>query len=131
MKKDSIMIKKLMWLALAGALGTVTRYAVVGVIRKFSTLTPLWGTLIVNVSGCFMAGLLWALFENRYPVSGETRVIILIGFLGAFTTFSALILESSELIRSAKWFMAMINIVSHNTLGFAAMFAGIILGKSL
>ncbi|MCP4725552.1 MAG: CrcB family protein [bacterium] len=125
------MIQKLMWLALAGALGTVTRYGLVGIIRRFSSLTPLWGTLIVNVSGCFFAGLLWALFETRYPVSGETRVIVLIGFLGAFTTFSALILESSELIQSAKWLMAMVNIISHNSLGFAAMFAGIMLGKSL
>ncbi|MGA9535684.1 MAG: CrcB family protein [Desulfobacterales bacterium] len=62
-----------------------------------------WGTVVVNLSGCFLTGLLWSLFENRWAVLVQTRILILVGFMGAFTTFSSMILGSSELVRSSEW----------------------------
>lgn len=123
------MIQKLLWLALAGALGTVSRYGLAGFVHKFGGASFPWGTFVVNVTGCFVAGLLWALFENRWPVSGEMRVIVLVGFMGAFTTFSAFILETGELVRSAEWMRAAANMIFQNGLGFIALFAGMMLGR--
>jgi len=76
-----------------------------------------------------LAGLLWTLFENRWAVSGETRTLVLVGFMGAFTTFSAIILETNELLRSAEWVHAAANINMQNGLGFLALFAGVALGR--
>ena len=123
------MLQKLAWLALAGALGTLTRYGLAGFVHRINGAYFPWGTLTVNLTGCFLAGLLWTLFENRWPVSGETRVILFVGFMGAFTTFSAFILETGELVRSAEWMYAAANVVLQNGLGFAALFAGVILGR--
>jgi len=124
-----IVIQKLLWLALAGALGTISRYALAGFVHKFGGASFPWGTFVVNVTGCFIAGLLWALFENRWPVSGEMRVIVLVGFMGAFTTFSAFILETGELVRTAEWMRAAANVAFQNGLGFIALFAGMMLGR--
>ena len=80
-------------------------------------------------SGCFLAGAAWVLFENRWPACGEARLLVLVGFMGAFTTFSAFILESTELMRSAQWFYALANIILQNGLGFAALIAGSALAR--
>jgi len=123
------MVHKLLWLALAGALGTLARYGLVGFVHRVNGVSFPWGTLSVNIMGCFLAGLLWTMFENRWPVSGETRTLVLVGFMGAFTTFSALILETGELVRSAEWLYAAGNIMMQNGLGFAALLAGAALGR--
>lgn len=123
------MIHKLAWLALAGALGTLARYGLAGFVHRINGSSFPWGTVVVNLTGCFLAGLLWTLFENRWPVSGETRTLVLVGFMGAFTTFSALILETSELLRSAEWMYAAGNVAMQNGLGFVALFAGVALGR--
>lgn len=122
---------KLLYLALAGSMGTLARYGLSGLVHRISGAAFPWGTLVVNVTGCFLAGLLWTLFESRWPVSGETRATILVGFMGAFTTFSSLILESSHLLRSAEWFFAVANVTMHTGLGFVAVFAGIALARMI
>ena len=123
------MIQKLTWLALAGALGTLTRYGLAVSVHKLNNASFPWGTVAVNLTGCFMAGLLWTLFESRWSVTVETRTLVLVGFMGAFTTFSALILESGELFRSAGWMYAAANVTMQNVLGFVALFAGVALGR--
>ena len=123
------MIQKIAWLALAGAMGTLARYGLVGLVQRFTSASFPWGTLAVNIAGCLLAGLLWALFESKWPLAGETRIIILVGFMGAFTTFSTFILESSELARTAEWMHAAGNVLLHNSLGFVALFLGVALGR--
>ena len=125
------MTYKLFLLALAGAVGTLARYGAAGFVQRFHNTSFPWGTLAVNLAGCFLAGFLWTLFENRWPVSGETRAIVLVGFIGAFTTFSAFILESGELIRSAEWMSAFVNVAMQNVFGFIALFAGIVLARTI
>lgn len=124
------MIQKIVLLAIAGALGTVARYSLSALINKIDGITFPWGTFAVNIFGCFIVGLLWVLFESRWPVSGQTRLIIFVGFMGAFTTFSAFILETGELARSAAWMQAAVNILVQNGLGLAALFAGVGLARS-
>jgi CrcB protein len=125
------MMQKLLCLALAGALGTLARYGLAGFVHKVDGVSFPWGTLAVNLTGCFLAGLLWTVFENRWPVSAETRIIVLVGFMGAFTTFSAFILETGELVRAAEWAYAAANIMMQNGLGFAALFVGATLGRMI
>lgn len=120
---------KLMLLALAGALGTLARYGLGGLVQKLGGEGFPWGTLAVNLAGCLAAGLLWTLFENRWAVSGETRTVVLVGFMGAFTTFSTLILETGHMVRAAEWAHAGLNLTLHNGLGFAALFTGIFIGR--
>ena len=120
---------KLLLLALAGAFGTLTRYGLAGLAQRATGEAFPWGTLAVNLSGCLVAGLLWTLFEGRWTVSGETRTIVLVGFMGAFTTFSTLILETGHMVRASEWAHAGLNLTLHNGLGFAALFAGIFIGR--
>jgi len=124
------MIQKIGLLALAGALGTLARYGLAGLIHRINGASFPWGTVAVNLTGCFFAGLLWALFESRWPVSGETRILVLVGFMGAFTTFSAMILETGTLMRSAQWLHAAANLAMHNGLGFAALAIGVVIGRA-
>lgn len=124
------MILKLVWLALAGACGTLARYGLAGIVHKVNDAASFpWGTVAVNLAGCFLAGFLWMIFELRWPVSGETRAIVMVGFMGAFTTFSSLILETSMLFRSAEWMNAAVNLTMQNGLGFLALFAGAMIGR--
>ena len=125
------MLQKLALLALAGAMGTLARYGLAGFVQRISGVSFPWGTVVVNICGCFLAGLLWSLFENRMTVSGETRTIVLVGFMGAFTTFSTLILETNDLLRSTEWLHAVANLTIQNGIGLLALFIGIALGRLL
>jgi CrcB protein len=97
------MTAKIVAVAAAGALGTLARCGLAGLTHKLNATAFPWGTLAVNLSGCFLVGLLWSLFESRWPVAGGTRVVVLIGFMGAFMSFSAYMLETGDLVRSAQW----------------------------
>lgn len=120
---------KLLALALAGALGTLARYGLAGFVQRMNGASFPWGTLAVNLTGCFLVGLVWSLFEGRWAVTGETRTIVLVGFMGAFTTFSAFILETGELVRASQWAGAAANLTLQNGLGFLALFGGLALGR--
>jgi fluoride exporter len=120
---------KLAWLAGAGALGTLARYGVGGVVQRALGVAFPWGTLVVNAVGCLLFGLVWALAEERLVISGETRVVLLVGFMGAFTTFSTFAFETSAMLRDAEWSFALANVLSQNVLGIACFFAGLALGR--
>jgi CrcB protein len=123
------MIQKLAWLSLAGAMGTLARYGLAGLVHRIDGSSFPWGTVAVNIIGCFVAGWLYVIFENRWAVSGETRTIILVGFMGAFTTFSAMILETGVLLRSTDWMYAAGNIALQNGVGFISLWAGMALAR--
>ena len=123
------MIVKFAWLALAGALGTIARYSLSGVVQRFSGGTFPWGTAVVNLVGCLVAGFLWALFEKKGVSYGLPRTIILVGFMGAFTTFSTLILQTTEMMRASELLYASGNLVLQNGVGLLALVGGIYLGR--
>ena len=123
------MFQKILLISVAGVLGTLSRYGLIALVNKFFAGSLPWGTLSVNVLGCFVAGLLWVASERYFNFSTETLAIILIGFVGAFTTFSTLILETSTLFRTSQWGLAAINILMHNVLGIVALFAGFALAR--
>lgn len=125
------MLQRLLLIAVAGSLGALARYGLVGLVHRAAGASFPWGTAVVNILGCFAAGTLIALFEHRWQLSGETRIIVLVGFMGAFTTFSAFIVETGELMRTADWLLAAGNLALQNGLGLVALFAGLALGKTV
>lgn len=125
------MWQKMMLLALAGGLGTLARYGLAGLVQRWAGGAFPWGTVAVNLIGCFIFGVLWSLMEVRYTITGETRAIILVGFLGAFTTFSTLIFESGTLLQAAEWWKAIGNLAVQNGAGLMCLFAGLTMGRWL
>jgi CrcB protein len=124
-------IKELSLIALAGAVGTVARVMVAGWVQKIGGQRFPWGTLAVNLIGCFLFGLVFALAAERALISPRWRVVLLGGFMGAFTTFSTFGSETAMLLRQEQWAVAFANIAAQNILGIAAVFLGIALGRSL
>lgn len=124
-------MQKLFLLALAGAAGTLARYGFGGLVQRLSGGMFPWGTFAVNVTGCLAAGFLWSLAESRLFLAGELRAVVFIGFMGAFTTFSSLMLETNALLRDGGTFAALANIAGSTLAGFAALWIGLTLGKLL
>lgn len=88
-----------------------------------------WGTALVNILGCLVAGLLFGLFEGRWALFDEARIIVMVGFLGAFTTFSSFMVDTTSLLRDAGWLMAVGNVLLQNGLGFVALCAGLAVSR--
>jgi len=120
---------KLVWIAIGGAIGTLARYALSGVVQKSMGSDFPWGTVAVNIAGCFLFGLVWALAVERFNLGGDARMVVLVGFMGAFTTFSTLMFETVQLARDAEWLLAALNLVLQNTLGALALIGGWFLGR--
>lgn len=128
-QSGSNVLIKLALLACAGALGTLARYLVSGIVQRHAGSAFPWGTFAVNAIGCFFFGLIWALAEERLVISGEVRFLILTGFMGAFTTFSTYAFETEAMLRDAEWFAATGNILAQNGVGFLFVFLGMAAGK--
>lgn len=120
---------KLVWIALAGAVGTLARYGLGGLIQHtVGSLFP-WGTVVVNLLGCLAFGLVIAILGERFTFSGELRMILLTGFMGAFTTFSTFMYETEQLLADSQWGLALGNLALQNGVGLVAIFVGLTLGR--
>ena len=119
-----------LWIAVGGALGSVARYWFSGIIgRQFGETFP-WGTLLVNVSGSFVIGLLAALAEpgGRRFIGPTGRQFLMYGICGGYTTFSSFSLQTLELIRDGDWFKAGANTAASVILCLIAVWLGYALG---
>ncbi len=123
------MVQKIVWIALAGAIGTLARYGLGAIVQRWFNHGFPWGTFVVNVLGCFAFGLVWTMAADRQVLSPELRVIVLVGFMGAFTTFSSFIFESGQMVRATQWLMAGANILGQVVIGTAGLFLGFALGR--
>jgi CrcB protein len=121
---------RLFLVAAGGAIGTVFRYSLSGLDYKFSNGVFPFSTLFVNLTGSFIIGFLWGLFEGL-TVSPDIRMFIFIGILGGFTTFSTFSLENFNLLRDGEIKIALWNIFITNIGGIALVFIGFILSKYL
>jgi CrcB protein len=118
-----------MWIGAAGALGALARYSLAGLVQRIGGANFPWGTLTVNILGSFLFGVVWSLAEERMIISGETRLIVLTGFMGAFTTFSTFMFETSALLREAEWSLAALNLAGQNMVGLVCLFLGLLVGR--
>jgi CrcB protein len=124
-------MQKTILVGLAGLAGTLLRYWLSGVVaRRFGETFP-WGTMAVNVIGCFLAGAAFYLTEERFLVSPTVRTVILIGLLGGFTTFSSYGLQTFTLIREGEFGWATLNVAVSNLLGLLMVWAGYVSVKAL
>lgn len=114
-----------------GALGATARYAVDGWVSNVSRGQFPWGTLLINVVGSFLLGVLVQLTTDRMLPHPYWRVALGIGFLGAFTTFSTYAYESVRLADGAAWALAAANVVAMTVLGLVAAFGGIAVGRAI
>jgi CrcB protein len=103
---------------LGGALGSLARYWVGGVVASRVPTFPL-GTMVINITGCFVIGVLAAVVTRT-----EWRDFLMIGFCGGYTTFSSFGYETLKLLNDKEWLFAAANVIGTNVLGFAAVYLG-------
>ena len=124
-------LPKLALIALAGSLGALSRYGLHNLINQAAGRPTLLGTLVVNVSGAFLLGLFLALTEQRYPLPASWRTVGAVGFLGAYTTFSTVMLESWRLIEDGAVVLGLANLVGSSVIGMVALVGGLMIGRAL
>lgn len=118
-------LRTLLWVGTGGFLGSVLRYLVSGFVQQLSkSVTFPYGTVAVNLTGCFVIGFLSELAAMRGIFTSETRAFVLVGFLGGFTTFSTFGNETMNLLRDGQTVLALANISVHMVFGLAAVWAG-------
>ena len=115
-------------IAVAGALGALARYGLSGLSQRWFPASFPGGTLVVNLVGCFLLGLLATVTLERLTLSPTTRTAVLVGFLGAFTTFSTFGWETLQLLRDGDLLRAGLNVALSVVVGIAACWAGVMVG---
>jgi CrcB protein len=124
---SDILPLNLLVIAIGGALGAVARYLLsMLVLRASGTLFPL-GTFVVNVIGCLVFGAIAGVTAQRVQISPATRLFLLTGILGGFTTFSSYAFESFVLVRDGQMLWATINITGQVVAGLVGMWAGYVI----
>lgn len=127
--RENVVIQKIACIGVAGLLGTLARYLLSGWVARKAGETFPTGTLVVNLVGCFLAGFLYQLTEERFLVDPVVRAAILVGFLGGFTTFSSYGLQTLTLLRDGEIWFAALNIVISNLAGIVLVWAGYVFSK--
>lgn len=121
-------MNKFILLAVGGTAGTVARYLLGGAVYGITGTAFPYGTLVINLLGCLIVGFLAALTEERFLLGSDMRILLMIGFCGAFTTFSTFILETSNLIRDGETMRAFLNVIVSVAAGFILFRIGMFLG---
>lgn len=123
------MLGKVFWLAIAGACGTLARYGLTGLVHRWLGSSFPWGTASVNILGSLLFGIVWSASGERNVISPELRIIILGGFMGAFTTFSTFISETSLLFADSQLLAGFGNVLFQVISALAAFYLGLMLGR--
>lgn len=115
----------LLILGLGGFFGAISRYMLSEYVQNLFKQTAFpYGTLAVNILGCFVLGLLTHAAGAKGLLDAQTRLFLMVGFVGAFTTFSTFSLESANLFQSGQNAAGLLNILSSNLLGLVFVFIG-------
>lgn len=118
-------------IAIGGAAGALARYFVAAAIQSRIPSTFPWGTFVVNISGCFVMGLVASVLLDRMTSSIGMRYLLAVGFLGAYTTFSTFELETFRAVTARAWFVGSTNVAGSVVAGYCALWVGIVLGRQL
>ena len=124
-------MKQFLAIALGGAAGSLLRYWMSTGIYALVGRTFPYGTLVVNVAGSLLMGFLYVLLVERLALSVEWRAALLIGVLGAFTTFSTFSMETFALFEDGERLKALMNILLSVTLCLVAVWLGVVAGRRL
>jgi len=127
----TLALNQLIFIAAGGAVGAVFRFLVSNGIHSFMGRGFPYGTLTVNVMGSFVMGISYVMLIERLNVSPEWRAFIIVGLLGAFTTFSTFSIETLVLIQNSELSKAMLNVLLSVLLCVMGSWIGLILGRQL
>jgi CrcB protein len=118
-------------IGIGGFLGAISRYGVaLWIGQRWGRNFPL-GTFLINISGSFLIGLLMSLLTERFMVNPQWRLLLVVGFLGAYTTFSTFEYETGALMKDGEWLIAMLNVLLSVIVGFIALKLGEVIAKSI
>jgi CrcB protein len=112
---------KILVIGLGGFVGAIARYGLSGLVQKTTTTIFPYGTLAVNVLGCFIIGILMYFSEDRTLFSPTIRLLVMVGMLGAFTTFSTFGYETIRLVGNRELWPAVLNVAANVILGIGAV----------
>jgi CrcB protein len=122
---------KIALIMVAGGVGTLSRYLLQGAAQRLAPASFPYGTLAVNLIGCFAFGIVWSLAEERFAIGPQARIVLLVGFMGAFTTYSTFAFESLQELRDAELLMAAANVAAHVVLGIALVYCGMVTARAI
>jgi fluoride exporter len=116
---------RLLMIAVFGAIGTLARYGLQGLVQVKMGSTFPYGTLAINLTGCFFLGLIGQFTLNRMVISPELRMAIAVGFFGGYTTFSSFGWETAKMLEAGEWLWATAYVASSVVFGLFLSVAGI------
>jgi CrcB protein len=120
---------KYCWILLGGGVGSLVRYlAASAIVTRFGARFP-WGTMAVNITGCFLIGLIMTLLTERFAVHPNWRFALVVGFLGGYTTFSSFEWETYSAVCEGGFWIGLANVAGSVTLGYAAVWVGAALAR--
>jgi CrcB protein len=122
---------RLILIAIFGAAGTLGRYGLQGLVQVRAGSTFPYGTLLVNLSGCFLLALIGQFTLNRMVISPDWRVAIAVGFFGGYTTFSSFGWETAKMLEAGEWLWATTYVAASVAAGLFLSVAGIRLANRL
>ena len=118
-----------LWVGVGGALGANARYALgTWIAARLGTAFPA-GTLVINVTGSLAIGVLLVLLTERLAAPPAWRLLLVVGFLGGYTTFSSYTFEALALLEAGAWARGAWYVLGSNGLGLVACYAGMVLGR--
>ena len=121
---------KFLLILLGGGAGSLSRYLIgTAIVMRYGTRFPIVGTMTINVTGSFLIGLLMTLITERFGVNSNLRPLLVIGFLGGYTTFSSFEWETYSAIRNGGFWVGIFNIVGSVVLGYVAVWLGAMLAR--
>lgn len=123
--------KSLLLIGLGGGLGSIFRFLVSHNCQKYFTSLFPWGTLLVNLTGCLLIGLFLGFSMKSQAFENNFRFLLIIGFCGGYTTFSAFALENLELFNQGKYALVLLYILSSVLIGILCVAVGVYLSKML
>lgn len=121
---------KIISLIAGGAVGTLARYGVSRLTHKIMGVQLPWGTFAVNILGCFLLGFFAMTHEEKFHfISPHARFMLMVGFCGAFTTFSTFMMETVDLMQSGQTVQAFLNVLVSVIVGFVLLKLGMMVGQ--
>jgi len=118
-------MSKILLVGMGGFIGAILRYVMSGAVQNLAhSIAFPYGTLVVNMAGCFLMGICYHLVEIQAGLTAEMRLLLMVGLLGSFTTYSTFSSETLQLVQDQRLMPALLNIGSHIMIGLFAVWLG-------
>ena len=118
-------MSKLILVGMGGFIGAILRYVISGLVQNLThSIAFPYGTLLVNMLGCFLMGICYHLVETQAGMTMEMRLLLMVGLLGSFTTYSTFSGETLQLLQDQRLLAALMNTVIHILIGLSAVWLG-------